>query len=681
MTIPDELAELDPDLTDEFDVIDELTEEFSERIRRGEDPNISEYVDRHPEFADEIRATLKAVAAIERTKSARESVSQHESQLAVSKLERLGDFRIIREIGRGGMGIVFEAEQESLDRRVAIKVLPSQTLFAEHQQKRFRREARTAGKLHHTNIVPVFGVGEEEGFHYFVMQLIDGVGLDEVLNRMRFKKLSEPTERFKKPIVQTASPDQVSDANEVRSIGRAAAVASMLFVGGGRRSVKINIESAAGSEAASGFELAPDMLTNRGLEADPQALTSSGITPQPDDNPDQADFELQLEPPPPKFAKQGAEWRTVADIGIQVCSALQYAHQHGTLHRDIKPANLLVESDGNVWVADFGLAKVLDFDQETNSISGMMVGTPRYMSPEQLDGKADIRSDVYGLGLTLYELLTLRPAFGETDRQRLFKQISTGTFSAPRFINPAIPRDLETIVLKAMALEPERRYQSAQALSDDLRAVLDDRPIQARRASVVERLLRWSRRNPTTATLSTAVVSLLILVAVLIGRSFIQLENANATTHQAYLAEAKQRRQAVAAVATSLEALDRLYRKFAAERTPAHFSVAAETNEGDEFEIPVQPVLSQQTADLLTDLLAFYDRFAELDIGNIELREEAAKATRRVGDIQQRLGKNDEAAKAYNRAIEKYVELLSLETNKDAVRTELARIHNELAQL
>ena len=668
MTESDELADFEPDIDDEFDVIDELTEEFSERIRRGEDPNVSEYADRHPELAGEIRATLKAIAAIERSKSVRETVDHRESQLAVAKLERLGDFRIIREIGRGGMGIVFEAEQESLDRRVAIKVLPSQSLFAEHQQKRFRREARTAGKLHHTNIVPVFGVGEEDGFHYFVMQLIDGVGLDVVLSRMRYETVSMPTEDWRPLSTETGMRTESgsmlpSSPRDALSVDRTAAVASMLFCGTVRRPIKIAMDSALGS--VSGSDVAA--LTTSGIVVEGGTVPVNPDTPSPDSI--------------SKSARRGAAWQTVADIGIQACSALQYAHAHGTLHRDIKPANLLIESDGNVWIADFGLAKVLDFDHETNSVSGMMVGTPRYMSPEQLDGKADVRSDLYGLGLTLYELLTLRPAFEETERQRLFRQISSGTFPAPQAINPSVPRDIETIILKATALEPERRYQSALEMADDLRAALEDRPIQARRASAFERLVRWSRRNPTTASLSSVVVTLLILVAVLTGRSYKNLEEASETTHKAYLAEAAQRRQAESAVATSLEALERLYRKFASERTPAHFSFAASTDEGEEFEIPVQPVLSQQTAVLLTDLLTFYDRFAELNIGNIELRADAAKATRRVGDIQQRLGKTMEAEEAYNRAIEKYLELLLLESNQDIVRTELARIHNELAQL
>ena len=177
-------------------------------------------------------------------------------------------------------------------------------------------------------------------------------------------------------------------------------------------------------------------------------------------------------------------WRSVARIGIQVADALQYAHQQGTLHRDIKPANLLLDNRGTVWITDFGLAKLADLDDLTHS--GDMVGTLRYMAPEQFEGKADARSDVYNLGLTLYELLTLRPAFDQKDRRRLIRQMTQEEPPRPRKLNPAIPRDLETIVVKAMAADPGHRYQTAGQLAADLRCFLEDRPIRARRAS------RWA---------------------------------------------------------------------------------------------------------------------------------------------------------------------------------------------
>src|SRR5262249_47438114 len=154
---------------------------------------------------------------------------------------------------------------------------------------------------------------------------------------------------------------------------------------------------------------------------------------------------------------------------------------------------------GSVWVTDFGLAKSVDSDDLTQM--GDIVGTLRYLAPERFDGQGDQRADVYSLGLTLYELLTLRPAFAAANRAKLVERVTAASPPRPRSIDPAIPRDLETIVLKATARDPARRYQSAAELADDLRRYGEDRPIRARRAGVAERALRWCRRNPTVAAL------------------------------------------------------------------------------------------------------------------------------------------------------------------------------------
>src|SRR5262249_4063737 len=174
-------------------------------------------------------------------------------------------------------------------------------------------------------------------------------------------------------------------------------------------------------------------------------------------------------------------WHSVAHIGMQVAGALAYAHQQGVLHRDVKPSNLLLDTQGTVWVTDFGLAKVED--QHHLRHSGDVVGTLRYLAPEVFNGKADARSEVYALGLTLYELLALRPAFDEKDRNQLVQQVTTG--EPPRLdkLNRAIPRDLVTIVHKAIDRDPARRYQTASELAADLQRFLDNEPIQARRVS------------------------------------------------------------------------------------------------------------------------------------------------------------------------------------------------------
>jgi hypothetical protein len=182
---------------------------------------------------------------------------------------------------------------------------------------------------------------------------------------------------------------------------------------------------------------------------------------------------------------------------------LHYAHQQGVLHRDVKPANLLLDTHGTVWVTDFGLAKTTDHPNLTGT--GDLLGTLRYMPPEAFDGRADRRGDVYALGLTLYELLALRPAFGEKDRNRLIKDVTTGEPARLERVNPAIPRDLVTIVHKAIERDPAHRYPSAGALAADLQRFLADEPIHARPIWAGERLGRWCRRNPLVASLTAAV--------------------------------------------------------------------------------------------------------------------------------------------------------------------------------
>jgi serine/threonine protein kinase len=446
--------------------VEALAEEFLERFRRGERPALSEYTGKFPELASQIRDLFPALVMLEDVRPASRGEAEGGPAPAEGKrLERLGDYRILREVGRGGMGIVYEAEQESLGRHVALKVLPAHTLLDPRQLQRFQREARAAARLHHTNIVPVFDVGESDGLHYYAMQLIHGQGLDQVLAELlRLHKhsvgaVSEPAENPKAP------------AHRDTDAASALAVAQALLTG------VFSMPGSAGQEGARpGAPAVSSSSVHLPGQKDSARLSSSGR----------------------------AYWESVARIGIQVAEALAYAHALGTLHRDIKPSNLLLDTQGIVWVTDFGLAKGSDSENLTHT--GDVVGTLRYMAPERFQGKTDGRSDLYSLGLTLYELLTLRPAFDASERSKLLHQVLHEEPPRPRKLNPAVPRDLETIVVKAIARDPAHRYQGAAELAEDLRRFTEDQPIRARPVSEAEKMWRWCRRNPTLAGALALVV-------------------------------------------------------------------------------------------------------------------------------------------------------------------------------
>ncbi len=650
---------------EERDPLEVLAAEFIARQRSGGFPSVSEYAAKYPELAAEIQELFPAIAAVERLKVHKEEASGARVSLGAPKLERLGDFRILGEIGRGGMGIVYEAFQESLGRHVAVKVLPRQSLLNPRQVQRFRRESQTAARLHHTNIVPVFGVGEHEGFHYIVMQLIRGVGLEAILASLQRICLSGPAQRS----------DEDGEPPCPQSASEAARLAGLLVEGHFWHSREFRLASldSAETESPSG-EREPEVALPR----------PSGVTAATEDfeggrdTKANGDAEPTLEAPPPAPAPPAARrlgpayWRSAAAIALQVAEAIHYAHAHDTLHRDIKPANLLLDSQGVVWVTDFGLAKAVE--QENVTQTGGVVGTLRYMAPEQFSGQTDARSDIYSLGLTLYELVTLRPAFDDSDRSRLIRKIVHDEPVRPRKLDPGIPRDLETIVLKAIARDPAHRYRSAGELARDLQCFLDDRPIQARRVSLAERLWRWSRRNRALAALAASTLALLVLFAVVTSAGYVQTARAN-------VEEAKQRKKAEDTSALALEALDKIFQQFAPDRIRSASTLTLVGDAGEEYTVPVQPVLSKEAAALLEHMLEFYDRLAAQSGQDAKLRRKVAEANRRVGDIRQRLGDYEESKAAYVRAIETYRRLAETSGEDAELRTDIARIQNELGNV
>jgi serine/threonine protein kinase len=357
------------DSSSDRDPVERLAEDYLGRRRRGEHASIDEYAQRYPEWAERIREAFPALEMMERLKPASGdhtgSFEGTGNGLGEVYPERLGDYRILREVGRGGMGVVYEAVQESLGRHVALKVLPMHGRIDPVQMERFRLEARSAAKLHHTHIVPVHGVGKHGGVHYYAMQFIQGCGLDSVLDDLRRLR----------PGSGAAPVSAVAATRREAELSRAAA--ESLLAGG----------STAILPGESGIQAATPGRSSG-------SASNSGMS-------------NRAEP---------GYYRAVARIGVQVAGALAHAHGQGVLHRDIKPSNLLLDADGEAWVTDFGLAKVEGSDGPTRT--GDFVGTLRYMAPERFEGWSDPRSDVYGLGMTLYEMLTLHPAYeGATQRR------------------------------------------------------------------------------------------------------------------------------------------------------------------------------------------------------------------------------------------------------------------------
>jgi eukaryotic-like serine/threonine-protein kinase len=421
-----------------------VADEFLQRLERGENPDPEEYVRRYPQHETLLRQVLSSLRWV-RVSGAAAAVSDEPLPVELSAEGCLGDFRIGREVGRGGMGIVYEAEQISLGRRVALKVLPFASTLDAKQLLRFKNEAQMAAHLHHTNIVPVHATGCERGVHYYAMQYIEGQTLAQVIAELR-RSTSK---------CETASK---------RSAG----------VG------KATDDAASGclvqSPERETINLGAGLATERSIHSQ-------------------------------------AFFRSAAQLGVQAAEALEHAHQLGIVHRDIKPANLLVDGRGNLWITDFGLAHCQS--QAGLTMTGDLVGTLRYMSPEQALAQhaiVDHRTDIYSLGVTLYELLTLAPAYTGGDRQELLRQIAFEEPRPPRRLNRAIPAELETIVLKALEMNSADRYGTAQELADDLRRFLEDKPIRARRPSVLARARKWSWRHRGVVT--AAVVSTILALAI-----------------------------------------------------------------------------------------------------------------------------------------------------------------------
>ena len=552
------------------ELFDDLMEQFTRECREGLAPSINDYADKYPSVATKIRGLFPAIEAIEtfgRVDDSQKRFQQATAKFDLDQPTSIGDYKIVREVGRGGMGIVYEAIQQSLGRPVAIKILLKTSNEAK-QIRQFEREAATAAKLHHTNIVPVFGVGNQDQYHYYVMQLIDGVGFDQVVVALKNPNVAAPHPQLEK-------------------------IAKWL--------------------------------------------------------------------PEVEATHTGRYFRSVAKIAQSLAEALSYAHEQGTLHRDIKPANLLIDTTGHVWLADFGLAKAIE--SHDASRTGEVVGTLRYMSPEQFAGKPDHRSDIYGLGLTIYELLTLQPAYDDASRSHLLfdRNKNHRPPTSPSKLVRHLPRDLETIVMKACSIDPELRYQTAADLEMDLDNFLLDRPIAARPPSAFENCYKWCKRNPAVAALSSLAFALLLVIAGLSSIAYIRANTALAKEkEQRTRIEFEQRQTEALRAKTnrtldiSLLALDKIFERLTPHNLANELLSTVEDSEGQEITLRAPPILSSETASLLEDMLSVYDRLATQDVDDPRLQTASATAIARVGKIHQQLGAMDKAATALQTAIDRF---------------------------
>jgi serine/threonine protein kinase/Tfp pilus assembly protein PilF len=383
-------------------------------------------------------------------------------------LERLGSYELEDEIGRGGQGVVYRAIDERLRRVVALKVLTGLGPDAQQQIARFRREAEVASKLDHPGICGVYETGIEDGVPFIAMRFVEGESLAERIRHAHF--------------------DESKELETFVSFGRSAPSAT--------RATDTDTNTGASKDEGD----SPSTLTRT-------ATSSSRLMSR-------ADLEATI------------------TLFEKIARALHAAHESGIVHRDIKPANIMLTAEGDPVILDFGLAR--DHSDESAAAltqTGDHFGTPAYMSPEQISGSCDQldrRSDVFSLGVALFECLTLERPFRGPTREALYQSITTDSPPDPRRLNRRIPLDLKAVIECALEKNRDRRYATAADFADDLASVRAHRPIAARRISLAGRLWRWSRRHPMRATLGLVLALGLPLVAGLGGYIFANLDDIRA---------------------------------------------------------------------------------------------------------------------------------------------------------
>ena len=543
-----------------------LLDQYLQQIEEGQSPDPDQLLAAHPTFAPVLQRYLASLGVLHQAAQGMQlsSSAQMPVPLSPATCRRLGDYEIRRQIGRGGMGIVYEARQISLDRRVALKVLPFAAVLDQRQIARFRREAQAAAQLHHPHIVPVFGVGCEEGVHYYSMQLVDGQSIDRVLANLKqspsdvtvLATQADPTTAQTLP--QRSEPTVEERRPQDREDGRSVSAGDSVF---DRRYI-----------------------------------------------------------------------HRVAELGVQAASALQHAHDYGVIHRDIKPSNLMMDREGKLWITDFGLAYVQTEADVT--ATGDIVGTLRYMSPEQASGATvvDQRTDIYSLGISLYEMLTLRHALPTKDRQLLLNDIENVEPVGMRKVNHAIPLDLETIILKAMSKDRDQRYARAQELADDLQRFLDGKPTLARRPTLLDKGAKWALRH------RSLVACLLVMFTVALL----------ATTTSAVLIHLEQKKTQRAQQKTQ-QAWEQRFHE--ARLVLDDFGELA-------LDLSMQARVQRE---MLTRVRRYYRQYAQELRDDSTLQSELAVTHIKIGRASEQLGDADAAIDSYREALRAYQTLAASE--------------------
>jgi serine/threonine protein kinase/tetratricopeptide (TPR) repeat protein len=536
-------------------------EECLAGIEDGSPPDRALLRARYPDLAEDLFACLDAMEFVH------QAAPHHADGFFSPELPlrsgRIGDYRLVRQLGRGGMGVVYEAEEASLGRRVALKVLPFASALEGSQLQRFQIEARVGTLLRHPHIVPVFATGCDRGIYYYAMQFIGGPSLAALIDAGRSRGSMTPNGRG--PADRTPGVD--------------------------------------------------------GLPTRPPGTTVAGSSER---------------------VLADRSFREAARLGAEAAEALEAAHQAGVIHRDVKPSNLLLDETNGLWVADFGLAR---FGAERGlTRTGNLLGTLRYMSPEQALGRpglVDHRTDVYSLGATLYELITLRPAFPGSDRQDLLRRIDREEPPRPRSVDPTVPVPLEAVVLKAMAKHPADRYGCALELAADLRRFIAGQRVSARPPSRLTLGRRWAMRHPGTVLLA-AVAATVLLTVVSTAAILVKRKGDLAETR------GQQARRAV----------DEMYTEVA-ERWMTR-----------------QPHLELVQQEFLEKARRFYEEFAREGGDDPAALRESARALRRVGDIERRLGHAEAAEAAYEKAAARLAALPESRPEDADLREEEALVAN-----